>query len=301
GYCPALVFRRPSSPSRHAAASCTGSGPSRPRLGVEWQADAYRSYNDSYVSPCHQTGSTAMSQHTATTGLIVSARRMPAPAGDDRLSRRGLVAARVTWLVVAATTLGVFVAGIPSQVILAQTVCRTQACAPNQLDPAGVRALHAAGLTLGFYAAYVVALNIVFTAVFALVGALIFWRRSDDRMALLASIALLTFGVSAFTGALDPLALEHAAWRLPAAAVNYLGSATFILFLYVFPNARFVPRAVRWVALATLVQQLLHYVFPFSALDVRAWPVPLQLIVVIALLSTIVFTQVYRFRYVSNA
>src|SRR5262249_61089468 len=84
-----------------------------------------------------------------------------ASADGGHLRGRWLVAARVTWLILAATPLGLFVASIPAQVALVQTVCPTQACAPSQLDPAGVRALHATGLTLGFYAAYVVALNVV--------------------------------------------------------------------------------------------------------------------------------------------
>jgi signal transduction histidine kinase len=164
-----------------------------------------------------------------------------------------------------------------------------------------MRGLHALGLSLGFYAAYAVVLNILFTAVYALVGALLFWRRSDDRMALLGSLALLTFGASAFTGALDPLALEHPAWRLPVAAVNFLGSAMIFLFFFVFPDARFVPAAMRWVALAVMVQQFLHYFFPFSAVDLRTWPVPLQLIIPAAVLGTLVLAQVYRYRRISSA
>ncbi|HEX6798485.1 MAG TPA: GAF domain-containing sensor histidine kinase [Ktedonobacterales bacterium] len=221
-------------------------------------------------------------------------------AADMRLHGRWLVAARTTWLIVAAISLGLVFASIPAQIAFAQTVCTTVECGTSQLGPAGARALHAAGLSLGFYAAYVVTLDVVFASVFALVGALLFWRRSDDRMALLASIALVTFGASAFTGALDPLSLEHPGWRLPVAAVNYLGSATFILFLYVFPDARFVPRPMRWVALAVMVQQALHYFFPFSAFDVRAWPVALQLIVPIAILGTILSAQGYRYRRVSS-
>lgn len=223
-----------------------------------------------------------------------------ASIADMRLHGRWLVAARAIWLSVAAITLCLVFASIPAQVAFAQTVCTTGACGTSQLGPAGLRALHAAGLSLSFYAAYVVALNVVFASVFALVGALLFWRRSDDRMALLASIALVTFGASAFTGALDPLTLAHPGWRLLAAAVNYLGSAAFLLFLYVFPDARFVPRPMRWVVLAVMVQQLLHYFFPFSPFDLRTWPIALQLIVPIAILGTILFAQGYRYRRVSS-
>ena len=154
---------------------------------------------------------------------------------------------------------------------------------------------------MGFYATYTVALTVLFATVCALVGVLLFWRRSDDRLALLASIALLTFGVSSFTTALDPLALEQPFVRLPVAAVSFLGSVTFLLFLYVFPDARFVPQSMLWVALATLVQQFFHYFFPFSAFDTRTWPVLLQFAVPVAIVGTIIFSQVFRYRRVSSA
>lgn len=127
---------------------------------------------------------------------------------------------------------------------MAQTVCSTDASGSSQLGLAGAQALNAAGLSLDFYIAYVVALNVVFTTVCALVSVLLFWRRSYDLLALLASIALLTFGPSAFTSALEPLAMAHPALRLLVTGVNFLGSASFILILYVFPDARFVPRAM---------------------------------------------------------
>src|SRR5690242_14105258 len=169
------------------------------------------------------TRSAAMRLRRAATAIAGSELTARAPAEDSRLRGRWLLAARAAWLSVAALSLALFIAGIPAQVAFAQAVCPTAACRSGQRGPAGILARHAAGLTLDFYVAYVVALNVAFTTVFALVGALIFWRRSDDRMALLASIALLTFGISAFTGALDPLALEHPTWRLLVAAVSFLG------------------------------------------------------------------------------
>jgi hypothetical protein len=48
------------------------------------------------------------------------------------------------------------------------------------------------------------------------------------------------------------------------------------------------------------VQQLPHYFFPFSASDARAWPLLPQIAIPIALLSTIVIAQVYRYRQVSS-
>jgi hypothetical protein len=64
-------------------------------------------------------------------------------------------------------------------------------------------------LSLNLFAAYFVAVEIVFAAVSVAVGALIFWRRSNDRMAFLVSFMLLTSGaaipIPLFTLDLSPL------------------------------------------------------------------------------------------------
>ena len=50
------------------------------------------------------------------------------------------------------------------------------------------------------FASYFVAMDAIFAAVWFAVAVLIFWRRSDDRMGLFASLALLTFGTATYIG-----------------------------------------------------------------------------------------------------
>jgi hypothetical protein len=57
-----------------------------------------------------------------------------------------------------------------------------------------VRALRDVGLSANSYALLRVVVDKVFQVVWFAVGALIFWRRSDDRMALLTSTFLVAFG-----------------------------------------------------------------------------------------------------------
>jgi hypothetical protein len=178
----------------------------------------------------------------------------PQPA-DTRLRGPGLLLARAAWLTVAAVTLGLFVAGVPAQFAQLQVVCPSAGnCPPQdgigQLSPAGLRALYDLGLSLGFFAAYGVALDVVLAAVYSAVAALVFWRTSADRMALFVALALLTFGTATFPESLYALAAAHPAWWPPVAVLNFLGSTSFSLFLYLFPDGRFVPRWTRWVALA---------------------------------------------------
>jgi hypothetical protein len=92
-----------------------------------------------------------------------------------------LLLARVAWVVVAVVALGQFVISVP--------VRYTQLVHPT----AGVRAsLAELGLSAGGYAFYNVALDAVFVSIFALVAIVIFWRRSDDPIALLVATMLLS-------------------------------------------------------------------------------------------------------------
>jgi hypothetical protein len=64
-----------------------------------------------------------------------------------------------------------------------RTVCQ-DVCMGGQIHLAGSHALRDLGLSVGFYATYAVALDIVFAAVYVAVAAVVFWRKSDERMAL---------------------------------------------------------------------------------------------------------------------
>jgi signal transduction histidine kinase len=242
-----------------------------------------------------------MRRRRAAAAVAGSERAASAAAEDTRLRGRWLLAARAAWLSIAAVTLGIFVAGIPAEDADAQSMCPTASCASGQLGPAGLRALHALGLSLGFYVGYAIALQVVVAGVFCAVAAVIFWRRSDDRMALFASLTLLTFGAAGLTGTPIALANLFPALALLVASVRYLGSASFDLFLFLFPSGRFVPRWTRWVALAWITVQAGHDFFPRSPFASDTWPVILATAVWGSFFGCVIYSQIYRYRYVSTA
>lgn len=222
-------------------------------------------------------------------------------AGAEPLRGRMLIVARATWMVVAALTVSLFAAGVPVEFALLHEPCPTARCTTGQLPPEGLRALEDLGLSRGSFAAYFVAMDAVFAAVWFAVAALIFWRRSDDRMGLFASLALLTFGTATYTFTLEALTIRHPAWDIPVAFLHFLGSASFGLFLYLFPDGRFVPRWTRWVVLAWIAWQLPSYFFPDWHLDPDAWYLWAQAVVWPVALGTALYAQAYRYRRVSGA
>jgi signal transduction histidine kinase len=217
------------------------------------------------------------------------------------LRGRTLVLARGAWLVVAGLALGLFAAGIPSEFAMFHTVCR-DTCLGGQVTEAGSRALRDLGLSVEFYAAYLVVHDIVFAAVYVAVAVIIFWRKSDERMAMLASFALLTFGIAGLPNATYALSIEYASLWWPLSLLDFLGAASFGLFLYLFPDGRFVPGWTRWVVFAWIAWQLPTYWFPiWGSFDLDGWPGWLAITVWTAFLGTMIYAQAHRYLRVSGA
>jgi len=152
------------------------------------------------------------------TGRSNAASPLPSPVATDpdhdsaKGSHRGgrsLVLARIVWIVVALASLCLFAAGVPSEFAMYHTVCQ-HVCVGGQVSPAGSQALRDLGLSLDFYAAYAVALDIVFATLYAAVAVIIFWRKSGERVALLAAFALFTFGTAGLPNAMYALSVQHA-------------------------------------------------------------------------------------------
>jgi signal transduction histidine kinase len=206
----------------------------------------------------------------------------------------------VAWVVVALLFVGVFISGIPSEFARLQTPCTdTVSCSliPH-LTGQKVQELKELGLSAEFFATYFVAIEVAFTAISAAIGALIFWRRPEDRMALLVSLMLLTFGaalpIPLFTLDLSPI------WTASARAVYFVAVASAILFFYVFPDGHFVPRWSRWLGLASVGVVTPTSLFPSSFLSLWRHPL-LNALLSAGIVGALVFAQGYRYKQVSNA
>jgi len=221
---------------------------------------------------------------------------------DNHLRGRWLILARAAWLAMGALAVGLFVAGIPAEYRQLQLGCPTSACVSSGgVGPVELSLLANLGLSPEFFAAYGIALELIFALVFVGVAALIFWQKSSDRPALFAASTLLLFGTATQTYAMQTLVATHSFWRLPVDSLHFLGSASFSLFLYLFPDGRFVPRWTRWVALVWIAWLLPRYWFPdWPPTGSNTWLALPNLVVWLGALGAAVYSQVYRFRRVSD-
>jgi len=120
----------------------------------------------------------------------------------------------------------------------------------------------------------------------------IFWRKSDDRMAFFASLTLVTFPAAFST---SELATLPSAWSLPGHFVIFLGNISIFLFFYLFPTGRFVPRWTRWLWIGAIVFWAVDGFFTSLRFSILAG------VVFLGFVCSIPVAQIYRYRRVSSA
>ena len=171
----------------------------------------------------------------------------PQPNGqtNTRLYGRGLVLARVAWVVVFVLAVGLFSASIPFTFNDAHTLCTAADCSHNSyLTPRLAYELQQLGLSINFYAILITTWSIILEAVYVATGVVIFWRRSDDPMALLSSLALITFG-AAFRG-FNPEAALSPFLYVMSFIMAFLGNSFFGLFIGCFNLRREANPLATW-------------------------------------------------------
>jgi hypothetical protein len=194
-------------------------------------------------------------------------------------------------MAVTVAVLGTFIAAVPARY--------TQLAHPTE----AVRtALAEIGLSAGAYAIYNVALDTLFVSVFATIGIVIFWRRSDDAVALLVATMLVVWGALNDLFVQTPRAIEGmyppALDVLLVATLPYIGYMAWMLFFYLFPSGRFVPPWTRWLALCWVLFSGSWLFTPFGP---PSWPPLLFNATILILWGSFVVAQVYRYARVSDA
>jgi hypothetical protein len=210
-----------------------------------------------------------------------------------KLRGRRLLAARVACLAVIVLTLGL---AIPGFVLVFKR--------PELLDQPELQAL-VDRLGISMRVVMAVGLLVPMAAVSA-VASFLFWRRSDDWMAMLFSVQMLT-SLAFSTRSLS--ALEHA-YPAVQGPVHFIWLLSFILTivtLYLFPDGRFVPRFTRLLAVFAVVLVVFSPGLPEGLLKlprapegISVWHWRVAVLGLLALWSTGVLAQVYRYRHVSG-
>lgn len=207
-----------------------------------------------------------------------------------------LVFARFALIGIALLVLALYSASIPSYFAYLHILSPVPVSEwGGQISLKDLQTLQTIGLSLDFYAWFNVISNILFFLIFALVGVMIFWRKSDDRMALLASFVLVIFPVE---NELIMLQTLPSSWGLLVQLVDLISSVSIYLFFYLFPSGRFDRRWIGWLTAIMVLYELGgEFFFPSSS---SPFLFVLNNVMFITFTIGILVVQVYRYRRLST-
>src|SRR5260221_9145058 len=219
---------------------------------------------------------------------------------ETGLHGRWLFLAQAVWMTMTALIIGLNLIAVPSFYATARLVCAGGPTCHNgvqfstaiQLTTDQADQVAVLGLSPSVAAAYQIALQLFCMLICTVLALLIFWRRSDDRMALFGSFTLVTFGGATFSIMTEVLAPRSLLWYLLVAFLYFLGQVCIVTFFLLFPSGRFVPRWTRWIALANAAWYA-YALFrpPFAFTSTR--PGGLEFLLV---LPSVVIAQIYRYQ-----
>jgi len=214
-------------------------------------------------------------------------------SADTRLTGPWLVIARVVWLVLVIPSLGLFIASL---------FVSYQQIQSGAIPAPGPQLLSAVGLSVSGFAVLNTIFNVITSAIWYGVGFFIFWRRSDDWLALLAAFVLVMFNITTNSNNNVPsaLPLAYPALTLPLVFMNLLGIISLGVFFLLFPGGRLVPRWMGLILPLFIISQFLSD-FPStsSAFDAN-WPAWLLLLMTLVIFGCIIYSQIYRYWRVST-
>jgi hypothetical protein len=136
-----------------------------------------------------------------------------------------LALVRLAWVVLSSLALLLFIASLPVYFASQQK-----------------------SYTVG-YAVFLLALGIFVALVWYIVALLIFWRKSEDWMALLVSFMLVLQGAGT---TIYPFDVIPSFWQMPALVMNLIAFDLLFLVFCLFPTGRFVPRWIPWIGVLML-------------------------------------------------
>jgi serine/threonine-protein kinase len=171
----------------------------------------------------------------------------------------------------------------------------TTGTAPEQLTTEDGIALQHSTLTVEMYGKIYIVMAATFALAHFLLGALIFYQRSDDWQAVLFSLAFITYGPT-------NLYLLHSlpsVYPLTRFLVDLAKGASYGIvgfMMYVFPDGKPYPRSMFPLTLAWLGYMLLWPFFPGSVLDFQTWSGSAFFILLIAWFGVGTWAAILRYQ-----
>lgn len=173
------------------------------------------------------------------------------------------------------------------------------------VDPERFQAgLDQMGISARFYATLILLVLVAFAIYCIAIAILIVRRKFNDWLVLLMSLSYITYGTGFYYLYWFPPLVD---WPTPLDFIArflyyFCGIFLYVVFFYVFPDGRFVPRWTRWLV-AIIVAWGIYLIVYFEDnpfVNSASGCTPLGIAATLTILSSVVAVQVYRFLFSST-
>ena len=171
----------------------------------------------------------------------------------------------------------------------------------ENIDTETLSALSRLGLSTTFYAGYQTVLVVLLFLAFSTAGLIIAVNKSDDWLALLVAFTLIGQGANAF-GPLQRMAAIPS-FEIPVRFIIAMVLMGLPLSCYLFPDGKIQKRWMLYVVglwFAWLMVSVFWHAFPLNIFERGGKATLRYLLSLLAVLSTGIYAQVYRYRHTSS-
>jgi hypothetical protein len=138
--------------------------------------------------------------------------------------------------------------------------------------------------------------GLIQTLIFLGVGLIIFWRKSDEWQGLLVSFVLVGLCGTFTPNRFQFLAALPHVWQVVGQELGVLLWLAFFMFLILFPDGRFAPSWMRWVAVGLTIWFVMTEAFNLILGQTPGWFSGMGFV----LLALILIGKVHRYRHLSK-
>ena len=171
----------------------------------------------------------------------------------------------------------------------------------ENIDSETVTALNGLGLSTSFYAGYQTVLVVLLAIAFSISGLIIAVNKSDDWLALLVAFTLIGQGANAF-GPLQRMAAIPS-FEIPVRFIIAMVLMGLPLSCYLFPDGKIQKRWMLYLVsvwFVWLMVSVFWHSFPLNIFERGGNATLRYLLSLLAVLSTGIYAQVYRYRHTTS-
>jgi hypothetical protein len=226
---------------------------------------------------------------------LLNGQAIQSSAARLRSSPRWLAMGRAGWWVVTLISIVLIAAAVPVSIAHWQEVCLQTTCF-YQLDASQVQQLQALGISLSQFAFGHTFLLALVSAVYILVGFLLYQHKSSGWIGLLGAYTLVLFGAISLADTPVIVIRAYPALQFPIRIMDYFGNILLPLFIILFPDGRLKPRWTIGLVVAWAILRIPTVFFPGSFLDLDYAPIWVQIVLWAGFIGSLVLVQYYRYR-----